>query len=66
MAPRRRIVAIFENAEDAREAADSLRHAGIPEQCITVIVGVGPDEKAAEVTLELDGAGQNHRNSRSG
>ena len=62
---RRRIVAIFESAEDAREAADSLRHAGIPERRITVTVGVGRAEPAALVTVELDGTKRSHPDSRS-
>jgi hypothetical protein len=63
---RRRIVAIFENAEDAREAADSLRHAGIPEGRITVSVGLGREDTAAEVTVELEGTPRSHPDSRSG
>ena len=62
---RRRIVAIFENAEDAREAADSLRHAGVAEARITVSVGLGRAEPAAEVTVELDGTPRGHPDSRS-
>ncbi len=62
----RRIVAIFENAEDAREAAESLRHAGISEQRITLTVGLGPDETAAEVAVELDGTERIHPDPRSG
>jgi len=45
---RRRIVAIFESAEAAREAEASLRHAGVPQRRITVSIGLTRDAIAAE------------------